>query len=56
MILSIIGVCLVHTLFFYNKDKGNVAIQTSATMAKYKILVDVEESKLYVFENEELIR
>jgi len=46
----------VHALFSYNKDKDSIAIQTSATNTKYEILVDVEESKLYVFENEELIK
>jgi len=46
----------MHTLFYYNKDKDDKTIQTSTTEAKYEILVDVEESKLYVFENKELIK
>ncbi len=56
IILSIIGVGLVHTFFSCNKDKDKISIQTSTTQTKYEILVDVEESKLYLFENEELIK
>ena len=55
IILSIIGICLLHTLFSYNKDKNNIAIQTSNVQTQYEILVDVEESRLYLFENRELI-
>jgi len=55
-IILIIGVCLIHTLFSYNTDKGRLAIQTSTTQSKYEILVDVEESRLYLFENEKLIK
>ena len=56
IILSIIGVGLVHTLFCYDKKENKIAIQTSSAQPKYEILVDVEESKLYVFENEELVK
>ena len=56
IILIIIGVCLIHTLFSYNKDKDDITIPTSINQPKYEILVDVEESKLYVFENDELIK
>lgn len=38
----------------YNQNQG-VSIQTSTTGSKYKILVDVEESKLYLFQDEELV-
>ena len=54
IILSIIGVCLAHTPFLLSKDKKEASIQTSGKTSMYKILVDVEESKLYLFENEKL--
>ena len=56
IILSIIGVGLVHTLFSYDKEETKIAIQTSSSQTQYKILVDVEESKLYLFENDELLK
>lgn len=38
------------------KSIQNISIQTSSTDSQYKILVDVEESKLYLFQDKELIK
>lgn len=42
-------------LSFYKPTKETL-IQTSTENPKYKILVDVEESKLYLFQDNELIK
>ena len=38
------------------KSNENITIQTSNTSSKYKILVDVEESQLYLFQDGELTK
>ena len=38
------------------KPDNNITIQASTTNSKYKILVDVEESRLYLFQDGELIK
>lgn len=48
ILVVIICVCIC------NPKKGQ-AIQTNSTSSKYKILVDVEESKLYLFQDGELL-
>lgn len=40
----------------FNKNKKMSYVQTSAERSQYKIFVDVEESKLYLFQNGELIK
>ena len=55
-ILIIISILII---FFLVKSivNGNKTIQVSFNKANlYKILVDVEDSKMFVFENEELIK
>ena len=42
-------------LSFYKPTK-EISIQTSTENPKYKILVDIEESKLYLFQDNELIK
>ncbi len=39
-----------------HKPQENISIQTSSRNSEYKILVDVEESKLYLFQDNELIK
>ena len=52
LILSVIALC-IYTLFFSEK----ATIMTASSLNnKYKILVDVEESKMYVFENDICIK
>jgi len=38
------------------KPDNNITIQASTTSSKYKILVDVEESRLYLFQDNELVK
>lgn len=44
------------TLMLKNRFSTSKAILTSNNSSSYKILVDVEDSKLFLFENEELIK
>ena len=56
-ILMLIAIIIVFIIMLKNKIKTISTIQASNTNSnKYKILVDVEESKLYLFENDELIK
>ena len=56
--LMLFIVIIISFIFiFNNKIKTSSTIQVSNTnSSKYKILVDVELSKLYLFENEKLIK
>ena len=55
--ILIVGILLVFAILlsFYKPTK-QTSIQTSTENPKYKILVDVEESKLYLFQDNELIK
>lgn len=51
------GVMLAFILYCGKQIKKEAnTIETSSKLSKYEILVDVEESKLYLFENKELIK
>lgn len=53
--LILLTVIVVSILVIKNKVKNKKVVATSSNnKQKYKILVDVEESKLYLFENDEL--
>lgn len=55
--LIIIGIILVVTITLCtNKPKIENTIQTASTSSKYEILVDVEESKLYLFQDGEVVK
>ena len=53
-----IGMLIALGLVIYNgyiqKNSTSNLVETNGNRAKYEILVDVEESKLYLFENGEL--
>lgn len=49
ILVVVISLC-IYTVFF--KDKEDSITTASNLNNKYKILVDVEESKMYVFEND----
>lgn len=54
-ILILIIVFIIIILVMDNRIKNNETVTTSSNnKQKYKILVDVEDSKLYLFENNEL--
>ncbi len=55
--MLIVGILLVLVILlsFYKPTK-QTSIQTNTENPKYKILVDVEESKLYLFQDNELIK
>lgn len=55
--IIIIGILLIFGIILstYNPTQ-NTSIQTSSISSQYKILVDVEESKLYLFQDNELIK
>ncbi len=56
-LMLFIGIIISFIFIFKNKMKTYNIIQVSSTSNnKYKILVDVEDSKLFLFENEELIK
>ena len=56
-LLLVIIVLIAFILILKNKVKTEKSIQVSNINSKqYKILVDVEESKLYLFENSNLIK
>lgn len=53
--LILLTAIVVSILVIKNKVKNAKAVATSSNnKQKYKILVDVEDSKLYLFENDEL--
>lgn len=55
--ILIVGILLVFAILLsFYKPTQKTSIQTSTESPKYKILVDVEESKLYLFQNNELIK
>lgn len=55
IVITILIISLI--LMFKNKIKKSEIIQTSNNDGNpYKILVDVEDSKLFLFENDELIK
>ena len=55
--ILIVGILLVFAILLsFYKQTQKTSIQTSTESPKYKILVDVEESKLYLFQNNELIK
>ena len=55
--MLIVGILLVLVILLsFYKPTQKVSIQTSTESVQYKILVDVEESKLYLFQNNELIK
>lgn len=54
-ILILVTAIVVSILVIKNKVENEKAVATSSNnKQKYKILVDVEDSKLYLFENDEL--
>lgn len=54
-ILILVVAIVVSILVIKNKVENAKAVATSSSnKQKYKILVDVEDSKLYLFENDEL--
>lgn len=54
-ILILVVAIVVSILVIKNKVENEKAVATSSSnKQKYKILVDVEDSKLYLFENDEL--
>lgn len=55
--IIILGIILVFAICLsrYNLNQ-DMSIQTSTTGSKYKIFVDIEDSKLYLFQDEELIK
>lgn len=55
--ILIVGILLVFAILLsFYKPTQKTSIQTSTKSPKYKILVDVEESKLYLFQDNELIK
>ncbi len=56
--LIIISIMLMLSIgfFAYNEPNEKVSILTNATATKYEILVDVEESKLYLFQDGKLTK
>ena len=58
IVIVLMSIVLITTLVFVSKDKTNYeSIQTSnSNSGTYKILVDVEDSKLFLFENNKLIK
>lgn len=55
--ILIVGILLVFAILLsFYKPTQKTSIQTSTESPKYKILVDVEESKLYLFQDNELIK
>ncbi|MEE1389473.1 MAG: L,D-transpeptidase [Clostridia bacterium] len=54
-ILILVTAIVISILIIKNKVENEKAVATSSNnRQKYKILVDVEDSKLYLFENDEL--
>ena len=54
-ILILVTAIVISILIIKNKAENEKAVATSSNnRQKYKILVDVEDSKLYLFENDEL--
>ena len=54
-ILILVIAIIIGMLIIKNKVKNEKVVATSSSnKQKYKILVDVEDSKLYLFENDEL--
>ena len=54
-ILILVIAVIISILIIKNKVKNEKVVTTSSNnKQKYKILVDVEDSKLYLFENDEL--
>lgn len=54
-ILILVTAIVISILIIKNKVENEKAVATSSNnRQKYKILVDVEDSKLYLFENNEL--
>lgn len=54
-ILILVTAIVISILIIKNKVKNEKVVATSSNnKQKYKILVDVEDSKLYLFENDEL--
>ena len=54
-ILILVTAIVISILIIKNKVQNEKAVATSSNNRhKYKILVDVEDSKLYLFENDEL--
>lgn len=54
-ILILVTAIVISILIIKNKVENEKAVATSSNnKQKYKILVDVEDSKLYLFENDEL--
>jgi len=58
IVIVLLVIVLIAGFILISKNKTNYeSIQTSNNnTSTYKILVDVEESKLYLFENNELIK
>jgi len=54
LILFLIVISVISFLLYKNEESQY--IQTSVEKSEYKIFVDVEESKLYLFQDEELIK
>lgn len=55
--MLIVGILLVLVILLsFYKPTQKVSIQTSTESVQYKILVDVEESKLYLLQDNELIK
>ena len=55
LIIAVVMLIITISCSIYQSKEENV-IQTSAESLEYKILVDVEESKLYLFQDNELIK
>lgn len=54
-ILILVTAIVISILIIKNKvENEKVVVTSSNNKQKYKILVDVEDSKLYLFENDEL--
>lgn len=54
-ILILVTAIVISILIIKNKVENEKVVSTSSNnKQKYKILVDVEDSKLYLFENDEL--
>ena len=58
IVIMVLVIVLIASFILISKNKINYrSVQTSNNnSSKYKILVDVEESKLYLFENNEIIK
>lgn len=56
--VGFIIILIILCLYFYQTKKNNVnqILLTNSNQSKYEILVDVEESKLYLFQDGELIK